>query len=172
MKRTLILCAIGAPIAALGGTANADSTTLLDTIVVSTGGETAWSTFTPIEGETYILEASGTFHVGGPGDQTADAQYADFSNPPESLIDIVPAMSVNIGIMVDGESPDWGAYDGDHVYQQEYVGKGTAISFMYMDSFYGDNEGELTVNVMQVVPAPAGMALLLGGGVVATRRRR
>jgi hypothetical protein len=61
--------------------------TLLETITVPVDGSSVVSN-TPLDsGVTYRLRASGTFIVGGPGDHTGDAEYADFSNPPASLQD-------------------------------------------------------------------------------------
>lgn len=104
----------------------------------------------------------------------ADAEYADFSNPPSSLLDNCNGSpsGTDLGIGVDdpgtgasSKQPDWGPYWSFHTYKVDYVGLGTPPVFNYHDCNLGDNSGSLTVAVYKVVdlvvegpiPGTAGM---------------
>jgi len=126
---------------------------LIETISVPIGGGSALSTAVLDAGASYRLEASGTFTIGGPGDGLADAEYADFSNPPGSVIDFT-AGGLDLGISVNDDPPGWGAFSPDHVYNIAIVGEGLPISVGYRDSNYGDNSGELTLRIFLVGPGP------------------
>jgi len=130
--------------------------TLRERIIVPLNGSTVASTSALALGVTYKLKASGTFHLGGPGDGLGDAEYGDFSNPPTSLIDgcmdgtgIDLAIGINDGTIDSETLPDWGPYDPSHVYIVSFVGTGFPISVNYHDCFYADNSGSLTVEVFE-----------------------
>jgi hypothetical protein len=122
---------------------------LLDVVSVPVNGATSTSNIVLAVGVTYTLEASGTFSIGGPGDGLGDAEYADFSNPPISLLDTCGGGSPDLGISVDGNPPNWQVWLGTHVYIQSYVGTGNTLVFRYWDCNYGDNSGGLIVRIYE-----------------------
>jgi hypothetical protein len=120
----------------------------LETVSVPVTGATVSSTTIAISGAPYVLTAYGTFLVGGPGDGLADAEFADFSNPPASLITSCGGGAPDLGIGVNGSTvPGWGVYQGSHVYNKVVVGTGAPITLQYLDCNYGDNSGSLTVTI-------------------------
>jgi hypothetical protein len=147
--------------------------TLLETITVPVNGSSAVSNIALASEVTYKLRASGTFIVGGPGDHLADAEYADFSNPPTSLQDRcgapLPATDLGIGVndpnlSATSKVPFWGDFAPDHVYTIDFVGQGALISLNYHDCSYDDNSGALMVEIFgpddsadTCVPPPAGL---------------
>lgn len=130
---------------------------VLETIEVPTNEIGVISTTVLENGVTYKIRASGTFPIGGPGDGLADAEYADFSNPPASLLDncgnVETGVDLGIGIndeVIDNvKTPFWGPYDSTHVYTVEWIGAGEILSFNYHDCNVGDNSGSLTVEILK-----------------------
>lgn len=148
---------------------------VVETIIVPVNGGAVNSTTILNSGSEYMLTASGTFSIGASGDGLADAEYADFSNPPASLIDVTAVGNIDIGISIDGNLPDWGAYASDHIYTILFSGADSAINIRYLDSSYGDNNtSDLTLTISSPVPLPAA-AWLLGSSLIAltwsTRRK-
>ena len=126
-----------------------------ETVVVPVDGSAVSSAMILESGKTYKLRASGTFTIGVVGDGLADAEYADFSNPPASLQDHCandPA-GVDLGIGIDDavidsiRVPNWGPFDPTHVYTIDWAGADAALSLNYHDCDYEDNSGSLTVVV-------------------------
>ena len=150
------------------GIANA---ALVDSFDMPVDGTTA-SSIILTAGETYTIEVSGEFFIGGPGDGLADAEFFDFTNPIDT------AGSLDFGVQIDGADTAWGAFDPTHVYTITFVGTGAAIDFSYFDTNYGDNQGSLHVNIFDsnpdAVPLPAA-AWFMGAGVAAygaSRRKK
>lgn len=150
--------------------------TLVETITVPIDGSSVVST-TPLEsGVLYKLRASGTFFIGGPGDRMADAEYADFSNPPSSLLDNCPPpfSDVDLGIGINDAQNDsdkfpfWGEFSQTHVYIIDFEGLGAPISLNYHDCFYGDNTGSLTVEIFQPETLPCQACEITAGLVAQT----
>jgi hypothetical protein len=120
----------------------------LEQLEVPTNGATGTSQTVLAAGVTYTLRASGTFRIGGPGDGLADADFADFSNPPSSLLDRCNGTGVDFGISVNGIKLAWGAFSATHVYELPFVGTGAPITVGYDDCNFGDNSGSLGLEIL------------------------
>lgn len=147
----------------------ASGATQVDTFVVPIDGTSGTSNIALLSGVPYLLEVSGTFFIGGPGDGLADAEYFDFSNPPTSVLNISGG-GVDLGVRLNGSKPSWGAYQSSHVYTLPFSGLGSTISADYDDNPYSDNIGSLTMKIFQV-PEPSSAVLLCLGAAVVLRRR-
>ncbi len=129
--------------------------TLLETKTVPTDGSTVSTTTTLQSGKWYMFKATGTFHIGSPGDGLADAEYGNFSNPPSSLIDLTDT-GVDFGIGINDttndsdKAPFWGGYSPTHTYYAYVQGTGATATLKYHDNNYPDNTGSLTVQVYEV----------------------
>ncbi len=57
-----------------------------------------------------------------------------------------------LDVSIDGYSvnTDWGDYSEDHIYSIPFTGTGSPICFSIYDSFNGDNNGSLTVDIYLV----------------------
>jgi hypothetical protein len=128
----------------------------VETLNVPTDGSTVTSTLSLENGTAYKLRASGTFHVGVRGDSTGDAEYADFSNVPGSVVDscgdsssvVDLGLGVNDAVNDSSKSPRWGPFANDHVYTVDFTGLGAPVGFTFHDCDYSDNTGTLTVEVL------------------------
>lgn len=142
----------------------------VETVSVPVDGSSVTSQTSLKDGVIYKLQANGTFFVGGPGDSLADAEYADFSNPPASVIDLCIDGSVDLGIGINDFStdtvtfPDWGQYQESHIYEFELQGIGQTISLSYHDCAYSDNSGELIVEIYQKISLTGNTWLLNANG--------
>ena len=141
----------------------------IETITVPVTGATVTSSTFLDSGVEYLLQASGTFNIGGPGDGLADAEYFNFSNPPSSLGDF--AQGVDIGIAVNGSKPRWGSFSSDHLYTISFIGQDAPIQLSYRDSFFPDNSGTLSLDIL-AIPEPTTLTMLALGGVTLFRRHR
>lgn len=103
-------------------------------------------------GKKYFIRISGTFRIGGPGDGLADAEFADFSNPPYSLLDYTDDGD-DLGVTVNGVKPRYGAYSPSHIYTYSFTGDGSIIRFAYFDIGYGYNFGTLKVELFDTDPS-------------------
>jgi len=135
----------------------------IETVTVSSDESTTTSTNVLESGVTYLLEASGTYRFANWGDYgIADAEYsnriASSYGPGWVLGDDVfpptyPAHSLDINI--NGSNVDWGDYNPEHVYKILFSGKGNTVDFSIYDSHYGDNSGNLTVDIYECVDETA-----------------
>lgn len=141
------------------------------TIVVPTDGSVHHAgPFPGTIGNSYMLQVFGTFHIGGPGDQMGDAEYADFSNPPASLQDF--SGLVDLGVTVNGVKLRWGPYASNHVYETPYTPTTSTFDISYLDSDYTDNSGVIFLNV--TVPEPSAILLSMAAtlALIGLRRNR
>ena len=119
------------------------------TVTVPTDG-TSVSSASLTRGVAYKVTVTGTFTIGGAGDQLGDAEYANFSDPPTSLADKCPD-GVDFGLAIDDQkvdaqrSPRWGGYQPDHTYSITYYGGGRPAVFSYQDCDPAGNVGTLAV---------------------------
>jgi hypothetical protein len=127
---------------------------LIEAVTVPVDGRPVTSNNSLALGKAYKLRASGTFPVGGPGDGLADAEYANFRNPPASLLNhCSDGSGVDLGLGIDdsvndgSKTPSWGSFEPTHVYVVEFVGKGAPIKINYHDCFSEDNSGSLKVEI-------------------------
>ncbi|HET9232706.1 MAG TPA: hypothetical protein VFP10_01040 [Candidatus Eisenbacteria bacterium] len=134
----------------------------VETLNVPTDGSIVTSALTLESGTVYQIRASGTFHIGERGDSTADAEYADFSNVPSSVIDNCPdsTLAIDMGIGINDavndslKVPRWGDFRSDHVYTIEFTGAGAPVTFTLHDCNYADNSGSLTVEILAQTVIP------------------
>lgn len=128
---------------------------LIDTLIINVAQTTPITSSAILTaGVTYRLRASGTARIqnASGGAELCDADYYDFSNVPDSLIDSLA--SIDPGIGVDDPSlhdsttqPDWGPYNPTHVYEIDFPGTGDVISVVFHDGNHGNNSGALTLDI-------------------------
>jgi hypothetical protein len=78
-----------------------------------------------------------------------DADYFDFGNPRDN------GCCEDIGLGIDDfdvndmdTQPDWGPYDASHIYEVSWTGDGTTIAALFQDTYYGNNIGSLTLEIL------------------------
>lgn len=130
----------------------------VETLTVPVDSSAVNSTHFLQSGLGYRVTAWGTFNTGGPGDGLADAEYADFSNPPGSVVDecardtvttVDFGLAINDAVVDSTRNPDWGAFASDHVYTTTVIGAGAPLTFNYHDCNYSGNSGSLNVAIDQ-----------------------
>ena len=102
---------------------------------------------TPVlqQGQRYRLRASGFWSTNATRglDAFADFAFADPTTP------VTTFQGVRLGLSVDGGSADgWGSYTTSHVYEQEVVGQGRALSLRCSDVVHTDNSGSVLVEIL------------------------
>lgn len=113
-----------------------------------------------VNGTSYSLEAIGTWNNSL---NTTDAEYAS----KDSWVNYFDGYNISpwflgnneFDLMVDGSFIDWGPYNPTHKYSSLYTGTGSTVKFLIFDGdstvltpvvnpgWYGDNIGNLTVNI-------------------------
>lgn len=143
--------------------------TPLETITVPVDGSWVQSTAILGRGVPYTIRASGTFVVGGPG--YGDAEYAFTADLSfvENNADFDDPTSVDLGIGINDvtnsskKNPFWGTFDPSHVYTTTVIGSDEPLTFNYHDTFYGDNSGSLTVEILTTPTYSISGQVTLGG---------
>jgi hypothetical protein len=98
-----------------------------------------------VAGQRYRLRATGFWATNATHGNDAFAAFA-FATPNTP---VTTFQGVRLGLAVNGDSPDrWGSYNAGHVYEQEVVGQGIALSLRYTDPIPADNSGSLTVEIL------------------------
>lgn len=123
--------------------------TVIEIIIVDTANPEPTFSRTVLEaGVVYRLRASGTITNVIDSFQ-GDADWYDFSDPKDH------GCCEDIGLGIDDlvvddfdTQPDWGPYDPTHVYEVEWTGDGTTISALFQDTYYGNNIGSLTLEIL------------------------
>ena len=123
--------------------------TVVEMFPVNTASATGHQSTTVLaNGVTYRLRVSGTATV--IDGITGDGEYYDFGNPK----DLACCEDVGIGIddpTVDTNTiPNWGPYNPQHVYEIDFVGKGATIRAVYQDTVYGNNNGSLMLEILEL----------------------
>ncbi|HEY5926473.1 MAG TPA: hypothetical protein VIV11_32525 [Kofleriaceae bacterium] len=120
---------------------------VVETLTIDTANPKATLSKMVLEaGAMYRLRASGTASV--IDGIIGDADYYDFANPKDN------ACCEDVGIGIDDPAvdltttPDWGPYNADHVYEITWMGTGTPLSAAYQDTVYGNNSGNLTIEIL------------------------
>lgn len=187
MRRVRQVSALGFAIIILALASRAAATTpppgfvLQESIAVPVDGSSVVSATPLLSGVTYKIRASGRFTI-GPA-PFGDAEYF-FDTLNNLLGDTCPGVDIGLGIndpVIDSNKlPLWGAFNPANEYTIDFIGLGAPIGLNYHDCVYTDNSGSLTVEVFAPVTAvptlsewaQLGMAaLLVGGGLVAIRKR-
>lgn len=142
------LVADGGPDAPLtGDDAHVPAWIVVETMTIDTAQPTPQvSVMSLAAGVTYRLRVSGIAQIidGVPG----DAEYWDFDNPKDN------ACCEDVGIGIDDPvvdldtTPDWGPYNPQHIYEVEWPGAGNPISAAYQDTVYGNNTGNLQLEIL------------------------
>ena len=128
---------------------------LVESVRVPVDGSSVLSQSVLRDGVDYRLHARGTFVIGGPG--YADAEYA-FTSAYDWVIDGCFDVAPDLGIGVDDhvidelKQPRWGPFNPAHTYSVGFTGRDGPISLDYHDCGYGDNSGELTVDIFGPIP--------------------
>ena len=102
--------------------------------------------------QTYLVRVSGTFLAGD--SIQADAKYsvrppnAQWTDSVQNYESYGPAL---LDLQIDGASPDWGAYNGNHVYWYSLLGTGATLNFKVNDIYYPGNSGSFAVTIYKVM---------------------
>jgi hypothetical protein len=123
------------------GTVEAQNTPAIDTAALENG-------------VTYIVRSTGSYDAND--SITADAKYSFRSVSSTTWTDAVHTYEgygpTLLDLQIDGSSPDWGAYNADHVYWTTITGDGTPASLELYDLDNGaNNTGSLQVAVYKVL---------------------
>lgn len=129
-------------------------------------------------GTAYTVRVSGTFEIGciGFAPCPTDAEYyvpqgGPNAGLPFSLTGFDNPAGVDIGAQIDNVKIDWGPFNPARVYTTTFIGKGSTAFFNYLDTNYGDNVGELTIEIETrnsvATPAPATLSLAIAGLAIA-----
>lgn len=101
-------------------------------------------------GVVYHLRASGMASR-TIDDLPGDADFWDFNQPKDN------GCCEDIGLGIDDlvvndldTKPDWGTYTTSHVYEVPWTGKGAVIEALYQDTYYGNNAGTLTLEILEL----------------------
>ena len=142
----------------------------VERLTVPTDGSSVISQTKLEFGRPYKVRAWGTFDVGSPGDGLGDAEYANFSNPPATLID--SCSNVDLGLAINTPMPSekvtrWGTDCASHAYTLDVVGQGAPLDFSFHDCTFADNQGTLNVDLFapdNCLESSAGMPLTVVNG--------
>ena len=123
--------------------------TVIETITVDSADPEPTYSRTVLEaGVVYRLRVSGTI-TNVIDSHQGDADWYDFGDPKDN------GCCEDIGLGIDDlvvddldTQPDWGPYDPTHVYEVEWTGDGTTISALFQDTYYGNNIGDLTLEIL------------------------
>jgi hypothetical protein len=132
---------------------------LLETQTVNSASSVPTSSTNALSsGKDYLLVSSGTWQNSL---NVADTEYASTNNW-STVMDGYDIGSYLLGkgefdLKVDGAFIDWGGFNSSHTYCHLYTGTGSNVNFLVFDgnsntntidpSWYGDNNGSLTVNI-------------------------
>lgn len=123
--------------------------TVVETLTVDSASSEPTLSRTVLEaGVVYRLRVSGTITNVIDAFQ-GDADWYDFSDPKDN------GCCEDIGLGIDDfvvddldTQPDWGPYDPTHVYEVDWTGDGTTIAALFQDTYYGNNIGSLTLEIL------------------------
>jgi hypothetical protein len=122
---------------------------IVETMTVDTGD--SQPTFSQMElqqGVDYRLRVSGTITNVIDSFQ-GDADYFDFNNPKDNGCCEDIGLGIDDFVVNDMDTqPDWGPYNSSHVYEVTWTGDGTTIAALFQDTFYGNNIGSLTLEIL------------------------
>lgn len=103
-------------------------------------------------GTAYAIRVSNTYNAGD--GITADAKYSKRA-PNTGWTDYVqhyegygPSL---LDLQIDGTSPNWGAYNTNHIYWQMVTGSGAALKFQISDFYPSNDTGSLHVEIYKVI---------------------
>lgn len=122
---------------------------VVETLIIDTAdSQPTMSQLVLEDGVVYRLRVSGTITNVIDSFQ-GDADFYDFGNPKDN------GCCEDIGLGIDDlvvddmdTQPDWGPYDPSHIYEVEWTGAGNTIAALFQDTFYGNNIGDLTLEIL------------------------
>ncbi len=122
---------------------------VIETLLVDTANAQAVdSQHVLLAGVVYRLRVSGTITNVIDAFQ-GDADWYDFTSPKDN------GCCEDIGLGIDDlvvndliTQPNWGPYDATHVYEVDWTGDGTTITALFQDTYYGNNIGNLTLEIL------------------------
>jgi|GEM_PF-2137260 len=125
----------------------------VETLQVPANCDSTTSSTVLQSGVTYQLRVSGTVNTGN--GVMADAEFANFSNVPSSLVNTcdstgTDSTATDIGLIVNGSQlgqTDWGTFRTNHTYVTTIQGTGQPLSFSFHDCDCSDNSGFLAVEI-------------------------
>jgi hypothetical protein len=124
---------------------------VVETMQVDSASSNALTSQTMLaNGVTYRLRASGTV-TNVIDDKQGDADWWDFGVPKDN------GCCEDIGLGIDDlvvndldTQPNWGAYSATHVYEVDWIGTGATITALYQDTYYGNNIGTITLDILEL----------------------
>jgi hypothetical protein len=124
---------------------------VMETMTVDIANANAISSHSVLAaGVVYQLRASGVA-ARTIDDLPGDAEYWDLNAPKDN------GCCEDIGIGIDDlvvndldTKPDWGPYTTTHIYEVPWTGQGRVITALYQDTYYGNNEGSLTLEILEL----------------------
>jgi len=129
-----------------------------ETLIVPVDGSTITSATTLQAGKSYLLRVTGTFIIASPPCPFADAEFARFEANntcvlPGTPQDFVGPYDIGVGInsatVNNNKGITWSTtFKPTHRYTASFVGLGAPISVNYHDTFYPDNSGSLTLEIL------------------------
>lgn len=158
-------CSFTPPSSATGGAGEVDASPTSDSQVAPIDAAPVWTVIETLQVDTAsavpmtsttALDAGVVYHLRVSGTITnvidsfqGDADYYDFGSPK----DLGCCEDIGLGIddlVVNDKvtQPDWGPYDPSHVYEVEWTGSGQPITALFQDTFYGNNIGTLTLEIL------------------------
>jgi hypothetical protein len=106
---------------------------------------------TPVltQGQAYTFQASGAAALSSVFSFDADFIFANAD--PSTGVDVDSGIDAGLSIddpTVDAnKSPKWGAYNPNHVYETQFVGKGAPAQLRMHDGNFTDNSGSVLVTI-------------------------
>ncbi len=143
---------IGDPDSSLDAPPDAPPTwQVIETLTINSASSTAQTSTTVLaNGVVYHLRASGTLsNVIDP--HPGDADYFDFTAPKDKGCCEDIGLGINDVVVADQETqPNWGPYSPNHIYEIEWTGAGATITALFQDTFYDNNVGNLTLEILEL----------------------
>jgi hypothetical protein len=100
-------------------------------------------------GQVYRFQASGAAALGGAF--SFDAEFIFANADPGTGVDVDSGVDAGLSIddpTADGDkAPKWGAYNPNHVYETQFVGKGAPAQLRLHDGDYTDNSGSVLATI-------------------------
>lgn len=124
---------------------------VIETLVVDSANPVATVSQTTLAaGVTYHLRVAGVITNVIDAFQ-GDADYYDFASPKDDGCCEDIGLGIDDFVVDDKDTkPDWGPYRQNHQYEVEWVGEGHTISALFQDTFYGNNIGNLTLEILEL----------------------
>jgi len=147
---------------AVGGVCPVNTTqNYIETVTVNSAIMAGTNSSTLVSGQNYYFDVNGTW-TNRPG-ETVDAKYTTMDNwltnsdaPSGGYLNELLDLQINNAFV------DWGLYSPLHIYSRNFVGNGSVVNFSVFDGevgsntpnagWYGDNVGNLTVNIYSCTP--------------------